>query len=70
MARHLTTAEIAKELGLSRIQVQKLIAAGRLRATKVTQVWVVEEQDLEAVRVRRKAGRPKGSRNKAKIVLD
>lgn len=53
----LTTQQAATALGISRGRVLKLIAAGRLTATKWGRDWVIEEANLEAVRVRR-PGRP------------
>jgi excisionase family DNA binding protein len=54
----LTTAQAAKKLKVSARRVIALIEAGRLPATKLGQIWVVEEKDLKIVRDR-KPGRPK-----------
>lgn len=58
----LTTAQAAERLGVTRWRVNALIKAGRLKAQKMGQIFLIEEGDLEAVRVR-KPGRPKGTKN-------
>ena len=54
----LTTAEAAKELGVSPMRIRSLIYEGRLEAKKHGRDWLIEPEALEAVRVR-KWGRPK-----------
>ena len=53
----LTTPEAARKLGVTDARVRQIIAAGRLPARKFGPVWLIEESDLDRVRVRR-AGRP------------
>jgi len=55
----LTTSQAAQRLGISTVRVQKLIQAGRLEAVKYGRDWLIQEQALEAVAVR-KPGRPVG----------
>lgn len=44
----LTISEVAARLGYSPRQIQRLVAAGRIRAVRVTEVshWRVREDDL------------------------
>ena len=58
MEKLVSTAEAARELHISTQRVRQLIAAGRLKATRVGRNWVVQNEDLEAVR-NRIPGRPK-----------
>jgi excisionase family DNA binding protein len=53
----LTTAEAAERLGVTRWRVNALIAAGRLKAEKKGQIYLINERDLKAVE-NRKPGRP------------
>ncbi len=53
----LTTAEAAERLGVTRWRVNALIRDGRLKATRLGQIFVIEEGDLKAVE-HRKPGRP------------
>jgi excisionase family DNA binding protein len=55
----LTTPQAAERLGISIVRVQQLIRGGRLKATKVGRDWLIQEQALKAVAVR-KPGRPFG----------
>jgi excisionase family DNA binding protein len=55
--RHLTTAQAARELGVSPSRVRQLVLAGRLRATKLGRDLLIDPRDLDAVRDRR-PGRP------------
>lgn len=59
------TAEAAKRLNVTVSRVQKMIAAKRLKATKLGNVWVIDPKDLEAVKDR-KVGRPRKSRKSTK----
>ena len=63
--RVISTAEAAKRLGVTQSRVQKMIAAKRLNATKVGNVWLIDPKDLDAVKDR-KVGRPRKSRKGAK----
>jgi excisionase family DNA binding protein len=56
----LTTTQAAKELGISRVRVVALIAAGRLKADKMGRDWMIRRKSLAVVRVR-KPGRPKAT---------
>lgn len=60
LKRLLTVAEVACELGLSASRVRALIAAGRLKASKLGSQWIVIASDVDAVRTR-VSGRPKGN---------
>lgn len=53
----LTTTEAADRLGVTRWRVSALINAGRLKAEKKGQIYLIDERDLQAVMFR-KAGRP------------
>jgi excisionase family DNA binding protein len=52
------TAEAARRLGVSPNRVRALISSGRLKATRVGREWLVNPQDLVAVK-KRIPGRPK-----------
>jgi excisionase family DNA binding protein len=69
MSGLLTTAQAAEKLGVTRWRVNQLIQHGRLKATRVGQIFIINEQDLKAVE-NRKPGRPpaeaNGSRQHAK----
>lgn len=54
----LTSAQAAEELGVTADRVYALIRAGRLKAEKFGNVWMIREKDLDAVRDR-KPGRPR-----------
>ena len=54
----ISTQEAAERLGLSDSRVRGLILAGRLKATKIGKVWIIDTKDLAAVR-HRKMGRPR-----------
>lgn len=54
----MTTKEAAKALGVSTGRVRQLIKTGRLPATKPGRDLVIQEKDLELVRIR-KPGKPK-----------
>ena len=53
----ITVSQAAQELKITGRRVRALITAGRLRAQKVGDIWVIAEADLDAVRIR-KPGRP------------
>ena len=54
------TAEAAKRLNVTVSRVLKMIAAKRLKATKLGNVWLIDPKDLDAVKDR-KVGRPRKS---------
>lgn len=56
----LTTTQAAQRLGLSRSSVLALIAQGKLPAQKIGRDWMIDESDLELVKVRRPVGYPAG----------
>ena len=50
----LSTAQAARELGVSVVRVRTLIASGRLKATRIgARSWCIEPKHLDAVRVRK-----------------
>lgn len=53
----ITTAQAAEKLGISARRVQELINSGRLPAQQFGRTYVVNEDDLKLVAVR-KPGRP------------
>lgn len=55
----LTTTQVASILHVNRARVIALIRSGRLRAIKFGNAWMIEPQNLKAVKVR-KTGYPKG----------
>jgi excisionase family DNA binding protein len=59
------TAEAAKRLNVTVSRVLKMIAAKRLKATKLGNVWLIDPKDLDAVKDRR-VGRPRKSRKNSK----
>lgn len=62
----LTTIQAAERLNTSRRIVQRLIAQGRLKATKYGRDWLIDERDLEAVKERRQ-GWQKGKPRKTPV---
>ena len=61
----LTAAQAATELGVTKRRVIALIEAGRLKAERLGNMFVIKPSDLDAVR-ERKNGRPPGAKNKPK----
>jgi excisionase family DNA binding protein len=57
MAKLLTTAEAAERLGITKRRVNALIAAGRLKASRIGQINIINENDLKSV-ADRKPGKP------------
>lgn len=62
----ISVTEAAKRLGVSRSRVHALIRTGRLPATLISNLWVIDAKDLKLVEDRpqgwpkgRKRGRPK-----------
>lgn len=62
MSELLTTAQAAEKLGVTRWRVNQLIQHGRLKATRMGQIFIIDEQDLKAVE-NRKPGRPAAGAN-------
>jgi excisionase family DNA binding protein len=56
--RDYTTADAAKELGVTASRIRKMIDAGRLKGRKVGRDWLIKESDLEKARDR-SPGRPR-----------
>lgn len=56
----LSTAEVARRLGIHHYSVNRLIRRGLLQAQKIGKTWAVEEEDAErlARSYRGKRGRP------------
>lgn len=59
----LTTAEAARELGVTPRRVRQLIADGRIAAKKVGRDYVIDPRSLKAVE-NRQTGRPKKGEKK------
>ena len=59
------TTEAARRLNVTPTRVRAMINSGRLKATKVGIVWMIDPKDLDAVRDR-KVGRPRKSRKSTK----
>lgn len=57
-AKLISTKEAASILGIPRAKVNELIRNGRLRAIKCNSQYVIDEGDLDNVKIR-KSGRPK-----------
>ena len=60
------TTEAARRLNVTPTRVRAMINSGRLKATKVGIVWMIDPKDLEAVK-ERKVGRPRKSRKNSKL---
>ena len=55
----LTTTQVAKELGVSKVRVNQLIHLGRLPAQRFGERWAIKPADLAAFKkMKREAGRP------------
>lgn len=61
----ISVTEAAKRLNVTSTRIRAMISSGRLKATKVGNVWVINPKDLEAVK-NRKVGRPRKARKSAK----
>jgi len=60
MSRLITTVEAAKQLSLSRFRIWQFIKQGRLKATRIGTLWLIDEKELERfARQPRPSGRPK-----------
>ena len=60
---YLTTAQVAKRLGVTRRRVQALIKRGQLEADRYGKAYLISEEQLQAFLERRRTepGRPKGT---------
>jgi hypothetical protein len=60
--------DLARRLGVGTERARQLCARGEVTARKVAGGWVIWQPSIDAYvsRPRRKAGRPKGSRNQKK----
>jgi excisionase family DNA binding protein len=54
----LSTLEAAEKLGISSIRIRQLIQDGKIKAKKLGRDYVIEESELENVKIYGKAGRP------------
>ena len=61
----ISAAEAARRLNVTPTRVRAMISSGRLKATKVGNMWVIDPKDLEAVK-NRKVGRPRKARTASK----
>jgi excisionase family DNA binding protein len=59
------TGEAARRLNVTPTRVRAMINSGRLKATKVGIVWMIDPKDLDAVK-ERKVGRPRKARKTIK----
>lgn len=59
MEHLLTTEEAAQRLGVTAARVRQLILSGQLPAKKFAKVNMIDARDLELVKDRPKAGRPR-----------
>jgi excisionase family DNA binding protein len=55
------TTEAARRLNVTPTRVRAMINSGRLKATKVGIVWMIDPKDLDALKDR-KVGRPRKAR--------
>ena len=59
----LTTAQAAEILDMDLRYVRRLVASGKIKATKITpRLWLIDPRDLDAYRAahpKSKAGRPR-----------
>jgi excisionase family DNA binding protein len=63
----LTTSEVAERLGVTRWRVNALIKAGRLKAEKKGQIYLVDERDLKDVEDRKPGRPPKAKAETSKV---
>jgi len=61
----ISTAEVARRLGVTANRVRSMIRAKRLKAIKVGHEWLIDPKDIDAVK-ERKVGRPRKSRKGSK----
>jgi excisionase family DNA binding protein len=66
MSGLLTTAQAAEKLGVTRWRVNQLIQHGRLKATRMGQIFIINELDLKEVE-NRKPGRPPAEANGSRL---
>jgi excisionase family DNA binding protein len=53
----LTTAQVAKILGVTQRRVQAMVTAGQIKASRAGRTWVIDPAEVEKVK-HRKNGRP------------
>ena len=59
------TTEAARRLNVTPTRVRAMINSGRLKATKVGVVWMIDPKDLDVLKDR-KVGRPRKARRASK----
>jgi excisionase family DNA binding protein len=64
---YLTTREVAEKLGVSEGRVRQLIAENRLPTSKIGNLNLIKESDIELVRERKRTGRPPKDKNKTTL---
>ena len=57
----ISATEAAERLNVTPTRIRAMISSGRLKATKVGNMWVINPKDLDAVKDR-KVGRPRKAR--------
>lgn len=62
--QQITASQAAEELGVTHRRVLAMIQAGRLKAQKLGNMWVIRRADLDAVRDR-SPGRPPSKKKAA-----
>lgn len=62
---YISVSEAAEELGITRQRVLQLIDAGRLKAQKFANIYMIARSDLEEVRERQSGRPPKAKAEKA-----
>lgn len=67
MEHLLTTEEAAARLGVTAARVRQLILSGQLPARKFAKVNMIDARDLELVKDRPKAGRPRKGQTEGTI---
>ena len=60
MSNYVTTAAAAKEMGVSRVWVQRLIKAGRANAVRIGRDYLISLDEVKRLKSeeRKKTGRP------------
>lgn len=61
----ITTSQAALAIGVSRSRINKMIAAGQIRARRVGEIDLIDPKQLEKLKDR-KPGRPKIAENSVK----
>lgn len=63
------TTEAGRRLGISDARARALIMSKRLKALRIGGAWLIDPNDLDAVKVR-KVGRPRKARNFQTVKAD